>query len=62
MTLPFEEKQTLHNVREFLRAIIQLRVTDIRSQASGIRDKAGQLLRHYPMEYRLDELYKDEKD
>ena len=57
MTIPLEEKQTLKNTRDFLVQLIQLRITDIRSQASEIRGTAGRLLRHYPPEYRINQVY-----
>ena len=58
MTLPYEEKLALTNTRDFLRELLSKkgRITKL-----WLRTEAGRLLKHYPMEHRVDDYFKDEK-
>ena len=58
MTLPYEEKWAINNTRKFLRELLTKkgRITKL-----WLRTEAGRLLKHYPMEHRVDSYFKDEK-
>lgn len=59
MTLPFEEKRAINYTRKFL-----LDLTDPRETPrvpKDIRERAKSLLRHYPYEYRVDEIMPEEE-
>jgi len=57
MTLPYEEHRALKRTVEFLRSILHYNLTGIRKNAKEIRETAIRCLRHFPMDYRIDELY-----
>lgn len=54
MTLPFEEKRTVNYTREFLYDLLIPSKTP--RVPKEIRDRARSLLRHYPAEYRVEEI------
>ena len=54
MTLPYEEKYAVNNTREFLRSILAMKG---RVRLTELRKQAGRLLKHYPMEYRVEKLW-----
>jgi len=58
MTLPREELNSLKNTRDFLRMLINSNLGTIRKDARGIREHAGRLLRHYPWDMHLEDMYK----
>jgi hypothetical protein len=53
MTLPYEEQNSLNNTRNFLTSL--LTATRI---PKSVRMEARACLRHYPSQYRIEELYK----
>jgi len=58
MTLPDEEQRTLQYTRQFL-----LRLLDPKSTPRVprcVRDEARARLRHYPPDYRVDMLYRND--
>lgn len=59
MTLPFEEKRAINYTRKFLEDLMNPKVTP--RVPKDIRERAGALLRHYPYEYRVDEIMPEEK-
>ena len=54
MTLPFEEKRAIQYTRKFLYDLLVPSETP--RVPKEIRDRARSLLRHYPQEYRVDEI------
>lgn len=59
MTLPFEEKRAINYTRKFLMDLTNPKATP--RVPKDIRDRASSLLRHYPYEYRVDEIMPEEK-
>lgn len=59
MTLPFEEKRAISYTRKFLYDLLIPRETP--RVPKEIRDRARSLLRHYPADYRIDEIMPEEK-
>jgi hypothetical protein len=59
MTLPYEEKRAINYTRKFLYALLVPSETP--KVPKEIRDRARSLLRHYPLEYRLDEIMPEEQ-
>lgn len=59
MTLPFEEKRAITYTREFLYDLLIPSKTPRVSKQ--IRDRARSLLRHYPGDYRVDEIMPEEQ-
>ena len=58
MTIPAEERWTLHRVHDFLLELTRPCVTPRVPQS--VREEAGRLLRHYPMQHRIDDMYRDD--
>ena len=59
MTLPFEEKRAINYTRQFLfDLLIPGNTPRVPKQ---IRDRAKSLLRHYPADYRVDEIMPEEQ-
>jgi hypothetical protein len=59
VTLPFEEKRAINYTRQFLfDLMIPSKTPRIPKE---IRDRARSLLRHYPQEYRVDEIMSEEE-
>jgi len=58
MTIPAEEQSTLERVRLFLLDLCDNKVTP--RIPLDVRKRAANLLRHYPMRHRIDELYRDD--
>lgn len=59
MTLPFEEKRAINYTRQFLfDLLIPGKTPRVPKQ---IRDRAKSLLRHYPADYRVDEIMPEEQ-
>ena len=59
MTLPFEEKRAINYTRKFLEDLTSPKVTP--RVPKDIRERAGALLRHYPYEYRVNEIMPEDK-
>ena len=59
MTLPFEEKRAINYTRQFLYDLLIPSKTP--RVAKEIRDRARSLLRHYPAEYRVEEIMSEEE-
>lgn len=59
MTLPFEEKRTINYTRQFLYDLLIPSKTP--RVPKEIRDRARSLLRHYPQEYRVDQIMPEEQ-
>jgi hypothetical protein len=59
MTLPFEEKRAIQYTRKFLYDLLVPSETP--RVPKEIRDRARSLLRHYPQEYRVDEIMPEEQ-
>jgi hypothetical protein len=59
MTLPFEEKRAVNYTRKFLYDL--LIPSETPRVPKEIRDRARSLLRHYPAEYRVDEIMPEEQ-
>jgi hypothetical protein len=59
MTLPFEEKRAVNYTRKFLYDL--LIPSETPRVPKEIRDRARSLLRHYPEEYRVDEIMPEEQ-
>ena len=59
MTLPFEEKRAVNYTREFLYDLLIPSKTP--RVPKEIRDRARSLLRHYPGEYRVEEIMPEEQ-
>lgn len=57
MTLPNEEYQSLVAVKNFLYDLMNPAHT--KDVPSEIRDRARRLIKHFPMQHRLNDLYKD---
>ena len=53
MTIPIEEKWAIQNTRKFLVGLYTMKVP------RSIKIMALQLLKHYPADYRTDEIFKD---
>lgn len=52
MTVPYERTNAVNRVREFLYDLLDSRVTP--KVPKHIRDKAAQLLKHYPSNFDMD--------
>ena len=59
MTLPFEEKRAINYTRKFLYDLLVPSETP--RVPKEIRDRARSLLRHYPQEYRVEEIMPEEQ-
>jgi hypothetical protein len=59
VTLPFEEKRAVNYTREFLYDLLIPSKTP--RVPKEIRDRARSLLRHYPAEYRVEEIMPEEQ-
>jgi hypothetical protein len=59
MTLPFEEKRAINYTRQFLFDLLIPSKTP--RVPKEIRDRARSLLRHYPADYRIDEIMPEEQ-
>lgn len=59
MTLPFEEKRSINYTRQFLYDLLIPSKTP--RVPKEIRDRARSLLRHYPADYRVDQIMPEEK-
>ena len=57
MTIPNEEKWTLLNTRQFLRDVSRMRIKDIKNNARQIREDCVRLLRHYPFDFKIKEIW-----
>lgn len=57
MTLPHEEYQSLVAVKNFLYDLMNPAHT--KNVPSDIRDRARRVLKHFPMQHRLNEMYKN---
>lgn len=57
MTLPHEEYQSLIAVKNFLYDLMNSAHTP--NVPSEIRERARRVLKHFPMQHRLNEIYKD---
>ena len=55
MTLPCEEKRALKNAYQFLCDLLTAKETP--KVPKRIRQMASRILKHYPVNYRIDELY-----
>jgi hypothetical protein len=60
MTLPDEERRALIYARDFLVSLLDPKKTP--KVPKKIRQEAYQRLRHYPSDYRINELYANEYD
>ena len=64
MTLPNEQKRSLKRTRDFLRAILPMRLTDFRKMGKDgfeeWRMQAYSCLRHYPYDCHLDARWSDD--
>jgi len=58
MTMPHEELRTLKYAREFLRELLNPKLTPRVPKA--IRQRASSLLRHYPWDLHLEARYADD--
>lgn len=57
MTLPNEEYNSLVAVKNFLYDLMNCAHTP--GVPSDVRDRARRLIKHFPMQHRLNEIYKD---
>jgi hypothetical protein len=57
MTLPYEEYQSLIATKNFLYDLLNSAHTP--KVPSEIRERASRVLKHFPMQHRLNEIYKD---
>lgn len=57
MTIPVEEKWALQKTRDFLRQILHKNLTEIKKDARKIRKEAGSCLRHFPPDYRIEDIW-----
>ena len=57
MTLPHEEYQSLVAVKNFLYDLMNPAHT--KNVPSEIRERASRLIKHFPMQHRLNEIYAD---
>jgi hypothetical protein len=57
MTLPYEEYQSLVATKNFLYDLLNSAHTP--NVPSDIRERASRVLKHFPMQHRLNEIYKD---
>jgi len=57
MTLPDEEYYSLVAVKNFLYDLMN--PARIKNVPSEVRERASRLIKHFPMQHRLNELYKD---
>lgn len=57
MTLPYEEYHSLVATKQFLYDLINCAHTP--GVPFEVRERALRVLKHYPMQHRLNELYKD---
>lgn len=60
MTLPYEERWSLSRTRELLRRLNMNKITTLRKDIKDIQAEARSCLKHYPMDYRIESLYKTE--
>jgi hypothetical protein len=60
MTLPHEEYQSLVAVKNFLYDLLNPSHTP--NVPSEIRERAARVVKHFPMQHRLNEIYKDHVD
>jgi hypothetical protein len=60
MTLPHEEYHSLVAVKNFLYDLLNPAHTP--KVPSEIRERAARVLKHFPMQHRLNEIYKDHVD
>lgn len=60
MTLPYESKYAVKNTKLFLLDLLNPKITP--KVPLCIRKTAGRLLRHYPDDYYVDELFGSEND
>ncbi len=56
MTLPYEEHQSLQRTLNFLYELLDPKKTP--RVPKHIRQRASSLAKHYPLPYKIDELYK----
>lgn len=56
MTIPIERSRALINARNFLRSLLDPKMTP--KVPKAIREDAYWLLRHYPAEYEIEQLAK----
>ena len=59
MTLPFEEKRSIQYTRQFLYDLLVPSKTP--RVPKEVRERARSLLRHYPPEYRIDQIMPEEQ-
>jgi hypothetical protein len=57
MTLPHEEYQSLVAVKNFLYDLMNPAHT--KNVPSEVRERASRLIKHFPMQHRLNEIYAD---
>jgi hypothetical protein len=57
MTLPHEEYHSLVAVKNFLYDLMNPAHT--KNVPSEVRERASRLIKHFPMQHRLNEMYKD---
>jgi len=57
MTLPHEEYNSLLKAKEFLYDLLNPKITP--DVPKAVRERARNILKHYPFELSLKELYKD---
>jgi hypothetical protein len=60
MTLPYERKNSMNQTREFLYVLLDPQKTP--RVPKEIRKRASALLRHYPTQFDVNELFKLESD
>lgn len=54
MTLPFERRFAVTNARQFLRDLLDPKLTP--RVPLSVRKRAGRLLKHYPSEFDMDDV------
>jgi len=59
MTLPYEEKYSINQARQFLYDLTNPK--KVHRIPKAVRDEAFRLLHHYPHEYRVEEYFKAER-
>ena len=57
MTMPHEERWALENTRKFLRDLLNPKTTP--KVPKAIRNEASRCLKHYPMSFHLDDMYRE---
>jgi len=55
MTIPIEEQYALKNTRQFLRDLLQSKLTP--KVPKAIRERAYQCIKHFPMDHVVDKLW-----